>query len=98
MEMQYILFYNPAFVTLFFFCLTFLSSLAAIYCTNSPNISYAMSRLLNFKLPLLNIVSQNVSPVICRIHSVQLGSSHRSLLELRQPEARFGINHKQPVP
>lgn len=49
--MQYVLFYNPDFCHDF---VKLLSPHLLLYCTNSPNISYAMSRLLTFKLPLLS--------------------------------------------
>lgn len=76
MKMQY-MFYSPA------LCVWPPSPQLLLYCTNSPNTSYAMSRLVNFKLPLRKpfFFSQNVS-LICRIHSTQLGSSHSGLLEL----------------
>lgn len=89
MKMQYILFYKPDFCHAF--CLDF-SLLTRCYCwTNSPNISYAMSRLLTFKLPLLTYIwSQNVRTTR-GLHSTQLSFSPCRFLGLGDPRYARGL-------
>lgn len=91
MEMQYMLIYNPVFVTLFVWLF---SPHSLLYCTNSPNISNAMNRLLTFKLPVL-ISSHRMSVLhaefIQRSWVFPLAASWDS-------QVCFGINHKQSVP
>lgn len=78
MKMQYMLFYNPVFFFCHAFCLTFSSPHSLLYCTNSPNISYAMSRLLTFQAAStysLIISSHRMSVPRAELIRTQLGSS-----------------------
>lgn len=50
----------------------FLSPHALLYLTNTPNISHAISRLMNFTLPLLHVITEYQSSL--RIPSRDLGS------------------------
>lgn len=90
MKMQYILFYKPDFCHAF--RLDFFSPHSLLRCTNSPNISYAMSRLLTFKLPLLtyDIWSQNVRTTR-GLHSTQLSFSPCRFLGLVDPRYARGL-------
>lgn len=78
--MQYICF-------IILFCNAFVSDFphSLLYQTNPPNTLNAMSRLLNFKLPLHTYcILQNISPM-CRIHSMLITSSSCSFLGLGCP-------------
>lgn len=66
-----------------------------LYCTNLPNISYAMSRLLNFKLPLLIISSHRMSVPYAEFIRWSSVPPH-SLVELRDPRYASGLTTNSP--
>lgn len=91
MKMQYMLFYSPA------LCVSPPSPQLLLYC-NSPNTSYAMSRLVNFKLPLLKPFFHRMSVSYAEFIQCSLVLPTAASWNLSQSEVCFRINHKQSVP